>query len=168
MDFLASNMDKYNAVICSYKVMQEKFGYSRAALAEAIKLLKQHKYIDIKKIGNSNVYLLNKKIYWNSWGSNYAHAEFEAKVILTSTEQDKETQKEIELQVKKYQHVEAKNDATNLKTFFVLRNIIRKKNSSFTLAATTCRQTPRVPYPHPDSEKPAPGRMPRPRQGRFR
>ena len=114
MDFLASNMDKYNAVICSYKVMQEKFGYSRAALAEAIKLLKQHKYIDIKKIGNSNVYLLNKKIYWNSWGSNYAHAEFEAKVILTSTEQDKETQKEIELKIKRYQHVEAKNDSANV------------------------------------------------------
>lgn len=49
MDFLASNMDRYNAVICSYRVMQEKFGYSRAALSEAIKLLREHNYIDVKK-----------------------------------------------------------------------------------------------------------------------
>ena len=27
--FLIANMDNYNAVICSYKVMQEKFGYSQ-------------------------------------------------------------------------------------------------------------------------------------------
>ena len=62
MDFLASNMDRFNAVICSYRVMQEKFGYSRAALSEAIKLLREHNYIDVKKTGTSNIYILNKRI----------------------------------------------------------------------------------------------------------
>lgn len=43
--FLASNMDKYNAVICSYKVMQEKFGYGQATVARAVELLNFSKNI---------------------------------------------------------------------------------------------------------------------------
>ncbi|MBQ4403460.1 MAG: ArsR family transcriptional regulator [Selenomonadaceae bacterium] len=105
MDFLASNMDHYNAVICSYKVMQERFGYSRAALSDAIQLLKKHRYIDVKKSGTSNVYLLNKQLYWNSWGSNYAYAEFGAKIIVSASEQDEDTQHEILLQLKRRQEV---------------------------------------------------------------
>ena len=40
----------------------------------------------------NNVYLINKSLYWNSWGSNYAYAEFGAKIIVSSSEQDKQTQ----------------------------------------------------------------------------
>ena len=105
MDFLASNMDNYNAVICSYKVMQEVFGYSRAALAEAIKLLKEYKFIEVRKSGTSNIYMINKELYWNSWGTNYAYAEFGAKIIISSSEQDKDTQEKIKLEIKKRQEV---------------------------------------------------------------
>lgn len=108
MDFLASNMDRFNAVICSYKVMQEKFGYSRAALSEAIKLLKEHRYIDVKKSGTSNVYILNKRLYWNSWGTNYAYAEFGVNVIISASEQDKETQAQIKIEIQKRQEVVVK------------------------------------------------------------
>lgn len=108
MDFLASNMDRFNAVICSYKVMQEKFGYSRAALSEAIKLLKEHRYIDVKKSGTSNVYLINKYLYWNSWGTNYAYAEFGANVIISASEQDKDTQAQIKTEIQKRQEVVVK------------------------------------------------------------
>lgn len=112
--FLVANMDRYNAILCSYKVMQERFGYSRATLSEAIKILKKHKYLDVKKSGTSNVYLINKELYWNSWGSNYAYAEFGVKVILSASEQDEDTQEEIKLQIKKRQEViirEQKNAA---------------------------------------------------------
>ena len=105
MDFLASNMDRYNAVICSYRVMQEKFGYSRAALSEAIKLLKEHNYIDVKKTGTSNIYILYKRLYWISWGTNYAYAQFGANIIISASEQDKETQEEVKLQIRKLQEV---------------------------------------------------------------
>ena len=113
MDFLASNMDRYNAVICSYKVMQEKFDYSQATVKRAIKLLKEHKYLDVKKSGTSNVYLLNKRLYWNSWGTNYAYAEFGAKVILSASEQDKAMQEEIRLQIKTRQEVVMQNQSTD-------------------------------------------------------
>ena len=105
MDFLASKMDNYNAVICSYRVMQEVFGYSQATIARAIKLLKEHKYIDVKKSGTSNIYMLNKHLYWNSWGTNYVYAEFDAKVIIAASEQDKETQAQIKTEIQKRQEV---------------------------------------------------------------
>ena len=108
MDFLASKMDNYNAVICSYKVLQEVFGYSQATIARAIKLLKEHKYIDVKKSGTSNIYMLNKHLYWNSWGTNYIYAEFDAKVIIAASEQDKDTQAQIKTEIKKRQEVVVK------------------------------------------------------------
>ena len=113
MDFLVANMDRYNAVICSYKVMQEKFDYSYATVARAIKLLKEHKFIDIVKSGTSNVYMVNKMLYWNSWGSNYAYAEFGAKVIISSSEQDEETKEEIKLQIKRRTEIEIKTKKTD-------------------------------------------------------
>ena len=88
--------------------MQEKFGYSRAALSEAIKLLKEHRYIDVKKSGTSNVYLINKYLYWNSWGTNYAYAEFGANVIISASEQDKDTQAQIKTEIQKRQEVVVK------------------------------------------------------------
>ena len=105
MDFLASNMDRYNAVICSYRVMQEKFGYSRAALSEAIKLLREHNYIDVKKSGTSNIYMINKQLYWNSWGTNFAYAEFGANIIISASEQDKQTQERIKIEIQKRHQV---------------------------------------------------------------
>ena len=108
--FLISNMDRYNAVICSYKVMQEKLGYSQATVKRAIKVLKDHKYVEIAKSGTSNVYMINKTLYWNSWGTNYAYAEFGAKIIISASEQEKEFQEEIQLEMKKRQEVVIKEE----------------------------------------------------------
>lgn len=89
--FLAKEMDNYNAIMCSYKVLEEALGYKRNALSKAINLLKEHHYIDVKKSGTSNVYFINKELYWKSWGKNYKYAEFGAKIIIAESEQEKET-----------------------------------------------------------------------------
>lgn len=91
--FLAREMDNYNAIICSYKVMEEILGYSRQTLSTAINLLKEHKYIEVKKSGTSNVYLINKELYWKSWGTNHRYAEFGAKIIISETEQEEKQSK---------------------------------------------------------------------------
>lgn len=103
--FLIANMDKYNAVIVSYKVLQQVFGYGQATVARAIKFLKDHNYIEVVRTGGANVYTVNKYLYWNSWGTNYAYAEFDARVIITASEQDKATQAKIRTQIKKRQEV---------------------------------------------------------------
>jgi hypothetical protein len=103
--FLVSNMDNYNAVICSYKVLQEKFACSQATVKRAIQLLKQHKYIDVARTGGANIYMINKHLYWNSWGTNFAYAEFDAKVIISASEQDDDIQTKIKTEIKRRQEV---------------------------------------------------------------
>lgn len=85
--FLVNNMDGYNAVVCSYQVLQETFDISQVTVARAIKILKEKKYVDVHKSGTSNVYSINKNIVWNSWGTNYKYAKFGANIILSETEQ---------------------------------------------------------------------------------
>ena len=110
LKFLATNMDKHNAILCSYKVLQEKFGFSQATVKRAIKVLKDKQYVKVVKSGTSNIYLINKTLYWNSWGTNYAYAEFGAKIIISSSEQDRLTQNEIEIQIKKRKEVVVKEN----------------------------------------------------------
>ena len=93
--FLINGMDDYNAVICSYKVLQENFGVSQDTVRRAIKILKEKKYIDVYKSGTSNVYAINKNIVWNSWGTNYDYAKFGANIIISESEQEKSVQAKI-------------------------------------------------------------------------
>lgn len=88
LKFLINNMDSYNAVMCSYHVIEENFGVSKPTVTRAIKLLKEKKYIDVYKSGTSNVYAVNKEIAWNSWGNNYKHAKFGANIIISESEQE--------------------------------------------------------------------------------
>ena len=101
--FLMNNMDGYNAVVCSYKVLQEYFDISQDTVRRAIKLLKEKKYVDVHKSGTSNIYTVNKRIAWNSWGKNYRYAKFGANIVLTESEQDSskvKTVKHKEVQLK--------------------------------------------------------------------
>lgn len=93
--FLAQNMDNYNALIFSYVVLQETLGYSRATLSRAVKLLKEKKFIQILKSGITNIYIINKELYWQSYGSNFSRCEFNAKIIISSEEQDEQDKTEI-------------------------------------------------------------------------
>ena len=73
--FIFDHMDKYNAVICSYKVFQETLGMGQATVARCVKYLKDHGFLYVYKTGTSNVYVANKNLVWNSWGimSNIAN-----------------------------------------------------------------------------------------------
>nr|CRY94026.1 hypothetical protein [uncultured prokaryote] len=86
--FLLDHMDKYNAVMCSYAVIQEALGMGRTTASTAIKLLKEHGFIYIYKSGTSNVYVVNKNLAWNSWGNNMQYCEFPANIVLSASEQE--------------------------------------------------------------------------------
>ena len=57
--FIFDHMDKYNAVICSYKVFQETLGMGQATVARCVKYLKDHGFLYVYKTGTSNVYVAN-------------------------------------------------------------------------------------------------------------
>lgn len=93
--FLINNMDIYNAVVCSYKVLQEYFDISQDTVRRSIKLLKEKKYIEVYKSGTSNIYAVNKEIAWSSWGNNYKYGKFGANIILSESEQEERVQAQI-------------------------------------------------------------------------
>lgn len=90
--FLVDQMDNYNACICSYKVIQEVLGCSQATIARNIKVLKDLGFLAIFKSGSANVYTINDKVYWKSWGNNREYSKFPANVVLSISEQDEEYQ----------------------------------------------------------------------------
>lgn len=106
--FIAQNMDNYNALICSYTVFSETLGYSRQTISNAVKLLKEKKFIDVARTGGSNIYFINKELYWHSYGTNYARAEFGAKIIVSADEQEPGEREQIQLEVKRQKAIELK------------------------------------------------------------
>ncbi len=94
--FVFDHMDKYNAVVCSYKVLQEALGISSATITRAVKYLKDNGFISVYKTGTSNVYIANPNLVWNSWGNNVKYCEFPANIILSAAEQEKVFDKRIQ------------------------------------------------------------------------
>lgn len=89
--FIFDHMDKYNAVVCSYKVFQEALGIGQATVARSVKYLKDNGFLYIYKSGTSNVYVANKNLVWNSWGNNQEYCEFPANIVLSKSEQEERT-----------------------------------------------------------------------------
>ncbi len=85
-EFLASAMDDYNAVVCSYTVLQEALGMSKATIQRAVAYLKDNDFVYVAKSGTTNVYILNPELVWNSWGTNREYCKFPANVIISQTE----------------------------------------------------------------------------------
>ena len=83
-------MDKYNAVVCSYKVFQEALGIGQATVARSVKYLKDNGFLYIYKSGTSNVYVANKNLVWNSWGNNQEYCEFPANIVLSKANKKNE------------------------------------------------------------------------------
>lgn len=90
--FLIDQMDDYNAVMCSYRVLEEVLCVGHATIARNIKVLKDNGFIAIFKSGTSNVFAVNDKVYWKSWGNNRKYSKFPANVVLALSEQEEDYQ----------------------------------------------------------------------------
>ena len=104
--FIFDHMDKYNAVVCSYKVFQEALGMSKATIQRSVAYLKEHGFLYVYKTGTSNVYVANKELVWNSWGNNVEYCEFPANIVLSASEQEQHAK----VRDKRIQSVQLKSD----------------------------------------------------------
>lgn len=86
--FLVDQMDNYNAVVCSYKVLQDVLDVGQATIARNVKILKENGFVSVLKSGTSNVYTINDSVYWKSWGNKRQYSKFPANVVLSLDEQD--------------------------------------------------------------------------------
>lgn len=106
--FLVDQMDNYNAVLCSSRVIEEVLGVSRQTVSKNIKILRELGFLAVLKSGNANVYAVNDKVYWKSWGNNRKYSKFPANVVLAMSEQDTEYQ-EANIEVDKLRSVTIKD-----------------------------------------------------------
>ena len=77
-----------NAVVCSYKTLQEITGYSRPSVARAIKHLRENNWIDSVKIGSATAYAVNERVAWQARKNQRKYAVFSAVVVASESEQD--------------------------------------------------------------------------------
>ena len=85
--FLTQYMDGLNAVVASYKTMEEALDLSKPTITRGIKYLTDNHFIYVMKSGTSNVYTVNPDIVWKSYGRNKQYCQFPATVILSKSEQ---------------------------------------------------------------------------------
>lgn len=111
--YLARKSDKYNKVICSYKVLQEQFNVSERTVGRAIQCLEENGLITIYKTGTSNVYVLDNNITWKSNGWRNEYCEFDATVIMTRSEQRKQRCEKMKVVAEKRKEEKDKQKETN-------------------------------------------------------
>ena len=84
--FILEHMDNKNALACSYAVFEDYFEVSRTTIYRAIKLLEENGFIDVMKMGTSNVYVVNTDVAWSSWENQKQFAQFEGKMLVSRKE----------------------------------------------------------------------------------
>lgn len=108
-NFIVFHMDGYNALIASYKVFEEALGISIPTITRAIKYLKDSGILYIAKSGSANVYLINPRLAWKSWGNNMKYCKFPTNIILAGSEQTPNADKVFSNQMHKVVETKQKN-----------------------------------------------------------
>ena len=97
LDFFVEYMDKSNAIVCSYNVLQEVSGYKRSSVAPAVKVLKDDKWVQAIKVGTANAYVVNSVAYWTTYANGKQYSQFHATILAAATEQDANTMSTVKL-----------------------------------------------------------------------
>jgi hypothetical protein len=84
---LAEKMNRQNALVCSYDTLSKLTKLSRQTLYKAIKLLKEENWIQVLKVGNANAYVINSRVFWQSYGDR-KYAVFNAVIVAGADEQE--------------------------------------------------------------------------------
>jgi DNA-binding transcriptional MocR family regulator len=95
MHLLVANMDKRGAVVVSQKVLMEMMGCSLNTIKRSLKVLTDDNWLDVARIGSErggvNAYLINRRVAWADKRENQRYAAFDARIILSASEQTLET-----------------------------------------------------------------------------
>ena len=89
---LVKQMNKVNSVMISNESLERICGVSNSTIKRAIKILREQQWIDVLKVGTSNVYRVNSNVFWQDRADG-KWASFQAQVVLNFDEQDETTKK---------------------------------------------------------------------------
>lgn len=84
--FILEHMDNRNALACSYAVFEDYFGKSRSTVYRAIKLLEENGFLNVLKMGTSNVYVVNEDLAWSDSNDKKKFAKYDGKILVSKKE----------------------------------------------------------------------------------
>ncbi|MNM75391.1 hypothetical protein D3C81_871750 [compost metagenome] len=82
-------MNKQNAVIMSYKTLEQITKKTRQTCSKAVKDLRESKFINIIKVGSANAYVVNSNVFWSTDNAiKEKFSIFTATVVACGADQD--------------------------------------------------------------------------------
>lgn len=84
--FILEHMDNRNALACSYLVFEDYFGKHKTTIYRNLKILEENGFIDILKMGNSNVYVVNEDLAWSDSNDKKKFAKYDGKILVSKKE----------------------------------------------------------------------------------
>lgn len=107
--FILEHMDNRNALACSYAVFEDYFEKSKMTIYRGIKVLQENGFIDVLKMGTSNVYVVNAELAWTDKRNYKKYVKYDGK-ILVSRKENKDYQ-----YISKFDRFKALRERENLK-----------------------------------------------------
>lgn len=90
MHVLVSQLGEHNAVVISQKNLAKLVGITDRTVRNALKLLKEESWIDVRQIGQNgtiNAYVVNDRVAWTGKRDGIRYSLFSATVIASDDEQ---------------------------------------------------------------------------------
>jgi len=95
MHLLVANMDKKGAVVVSQHTLAELMKCSIPTVKRSVRVLREDNWLDVARIGSErggvNAYVINRRVAWADKRDNQRFAAFDARIILSASEQDQAT-----------------------------------------------------------------------------
>ncbi|MCE3602750.1 helix-turn-helix domain-containing protein [Massilia sp. P8910] len=89
---LIQEMNKQNSIMISVPSLAKLLGMSPATIKRGIQLLRDQQWIEVLKIGTSNVYRVNASVVWQN-RADTKWAAFDARLVVNWDEQDEATKR---------------------------------------------------------------------------
>lgn len=84
--FILEHMDNRNALACSYSVFEDYFSKHKTTIYRNLKILEENGFIDILKMGTSNVYVVNEDLAWTVSNDKKKFAKYDGKILISKKE----------------------------------------------------------------------------------
>ena len=86
--FFLENMDDYNTIMVSQKVIADTLGKTRQTISSGIKILEEENVLGIGKVGQANVYIINPNIAWQKANKQRGMVNLKGNILLGKSENE--------------------------------------------------------------------------------
>lgn len=81
--FLIRNMDGSNALAITTESISQMVSLSRQTVSKQVKYLAEHGWLEIFKLGTTNVYVVNPDVAWTSYAEQKKYCKFQGSLLLS-------------------------------------------------------------------------------------